>query len=457
MSTLFYFIVTIGILVSFHEFGHFWVARKMGVKVLRFSVGFGKVLWSYRKHPEDTEYVVSAIPLGGYIKMVDEREGEVNKEDLPFAFNRQPIWVRTAIVAAGPLFNLGLALILFWAVLVIGETGIKPMLGKIEQGTIAADAGFQEGDEILSVNDKLTPTWSEALNVLIESALDGNQNIEVKVKSLDDGQNLKVVNIAEGDVQDPEVLYKRLGFNPWMPKLKPIIGEVLPGGAAMAAGLKKGDLIIRADGIAIDEWMQWVDTVKTHPDIEIKLEIERDGTRLHASVTPKRVRLEPETGGESAKFEGKIGAAVFVPETLKKSLQAEYSLSPLAAIPAAFEKTYSYSYATLKMMARMLIGQASVKNLSGPISIAQFAGQSAHIGFVHFIKFIALVSVSLGVLNLLPIPVLDGGHLLFYGIEAIKGSPVSENKQLFFQQVGIALLVSLMALVMVLDIQRLFK
>lgn len=457
MSTLFYFLITIGILVSFHEFGHFWVARKTGVKVLRFSVGFGKILWSYRKHPDDTEYVISAIPLGGYVKMVDEREGEVAKEDLPFAFNRQPLWVRTAVVAAGPLFNLGLAVLLFWAVLVIGEIGMKPMLGQIEPGTIASASGFQEGDEILSINDKITPTWSEALNVLIESALDGDQDIQVKVKSVGDEQNLRVVNISEADVQDPEVLYERLGFKPWMPELSPIIGDVLPGGAAMAAGLKKGDLIISADGVAVKEWMQWVDIVRSHPDIEIKLEIERDGARLQLSITPKKVQADNKAKGELPKPEGKIGAAVMVPESLKASLRVEYSLSPLAAIPAAFKKTGSYSYATLKMMGKMLVGKASVKNLSGPISIAQFAGQSADIGFVHFIKFIALVSVSLGILNLLPIPVLDGGHLLFYGIEAVKGSPVSENSQQFFQKIGVALLVSLMALAMVMDLQRLFQ
>lgn len=457
MSTLFYFIVTIGILVSFHEFGHFWVARKAGVKVLRFSVGFGKVLWSYRKHPEDTEYVISAIPLGGYVKMVDEREGEVKNEDLPFAFNRQSLKARSAIVVAGPLFNLMLAVILFWSVLVIGETGIKPILGAIEQGTIAAESGFTEGDQIISVNDKLTPTWSEAISVLIESALNGDQDVDVEVKNFDDEQSVRVVKISDSEAQDPELLYERLGFKPWMPKLKPIIGAVLPGGAAKAAGLKEGDLIISADGVAINEWMQWVDTVKSHPDIEIKLEIERDGKQLQVLVTPKSVQSETETKDEPPKKEGKIGAGVFVPEALKNSMLAEYSLSPLQAIPAAFEKTYSYSYATLKMMGKMLIGQASVKNLSGPISIAQFAGQSANIGFVHFMKFMALVSVSLGVLNLLPIPVLDGGHLLFYGIEAVKGSPVSEKKQLVFQQIGIALLVSLMALVMVLDIQRLFQ
>ncbi|MGZ8095093.1 MAG: RIP metalloprotease RseP [Methylosarcina sp.] len=457
MSTLFYFILTIGILVSFHEFGHFWVARKAGVKVLRFSIGFGKVLWSYQKTPESTEYVISAIPLGGYVKMVDEREGEVNREDLPFAFNRQSLWARTAIVAAGPLFNLGLALALFWTVLVIGETGIKPILGKIEAGTIAEESGFAEGDEIISINSKLTPTWSEALNVLVESALAGNREIEVDVKNFEGRQDQKILKIAENETQDPEVLYKRLGFKPWMPKLKPVIGDVIPESAAMAAGLTKGDRIISANGIPIDEWMQWVNIVKNHPGVEIQLIIERDGSRLPVSVTPRSVPSDQKIKGETPKAEGKIGAAVFIPEDVKNYLRAEYSLSPLAAIPAAIEKTYSYSYSTLTMMAKMVVGQASVKNLSGPISIAQYAGQSASIGLVHFIKFIALVSVSLGVLNLLPIPVLDGGHLLFYGIEAVKGSPVSENMQLLFQQIGMAILISLMALVMVLDIQKLFQ
>ncbi|MGR8978802.1 MAG: RIP metalloprotease RseP [Gammaproteobacteria bacterium] len=457
MSTLFYFIVTIGVLVSFHEFGHFWVARKAGVKVLRFSIGFGKVLWSYQKRPEDTEYVISAIPLGGYVKMVDEREGEVKPKDLPFAFNRQPVKARAAIVAAGPLLNLGLALVLFWTVLVVGETGIKPILGTIEPDTIAAEAGFQEGEEIVSVNDKLTPTWSEALNVLFASVLDGDHEVEVKVKDFDNEQSVRVVKFAESEADDPEVLYRRLGFKPWMPPLQPIIDQVLSDGAAKAAGLKKGDLIISADGIAMKDWMQWVEYVKNHPGTEIKLEIERDGSRLLLPITPKSVSAEPTEKGEKPKTEGKIGASVFVPEAVKKSLQAEYSLSPLAAIPAAFEKTVTYSYSTLKMMGKMLIGQASVKNLSGPISIAQVAEQSASIGLMHYLNFIALVSVSLGVLNLLPIPVLDGGHLLFYGIEAIKGSPISEQKQLFLQQVGIALLVSLMALAMVLDIQRLLQ
>ncbi|MEY3288244.1 MAG: metalloprotease RseP [Pseudomonadota bacterium] len=449
LHTLFYFVIAIGILVSFHEFGHFWVARKVGVKVLRFSVGFGKVLWSYQKNPESTEYVLSAIPLGGYVKMVDEREGEVKKEDLAFAFNRQSLLGRTAIVAAGPVFNLVLAVVLFWSVLVIGETGIKPILGAVEQGTLAATAGFVEGDQIISVNDKSTPTWTEAMSVIIASVLNGDQDINVTVKNFDDQQSVRILKVTDGDTQNPDVLYKQLGFKPWSPKLKPVIGKVLPDSAALAAGLRQGDLIISADGKVINDWMQWVETVKNSPGVAINLIIERDDAQLPLIITPKSVQVEQKT-------EGKIGAAVSVPEDLLKSVSVEYALSPLKAIPVAVETTGYYAFATLKMMGRMVIGKASVENLSGPISIAQYAGQSAEMGLVHFLKFMALVSVSLGVLNLLPVPVLDGGHLLFFGLEALKGKPVSEKIQAFFQQVGVALLMSLMALAVVLDVQRLF-
>ncbi|MEQ1545867.1 RIP metalloprotease RseP [Methyloglobulus sp.] len=449
LHTVFFFIVAVGILVSFHEFGHFWVARKTGVKVLRFSVGFGKVLWSYQKTPNDTEYVLSAIPLGGYVKMVDEREGSVKAEDLPFAFNRQSLWVRTAIVAAGPAFNLMLAIALFWGVLVLGETGLKPVLGEVKQGTFAAAAGFVEGEEIISVNDKATKTWTEAMGTIVTSAMDGDPSIKVKVKNLADEQNERVLTFTESDAQDSEKLFDRLGFKPWSPKIKPIINEVLPNGAALAAGLKKDDLIISADGKPIADWMQWVDYVKKCPDITISVIVDRQGTRLTLPITPK----SEQTGD---KTEGKIGASVVMPEGLMKSMTVEYSLSPLDAIPEAFKTTYDYSITTLKMMGKMLIGKASVKNLSGPISIAQIAGQSASMGLVYFIRFMALVSVSLGVLNLLPIPVLDGGHLLFFGVEAIKGSPVSEKAQIFFQQIGMALLMLLMVTAMVVDVQRLF-
>lgn len=450
LHTLFYFIVAISVLVSIHEFGHFWVARKAGVKVLRFSIGFGKVLWAYQKNPDSTEYVLSAIPLGGYVKMVDEREGEVKEEDLPYAFNRQSVLTRTAIVAAGPVFNLVLAVALFWSVLVIGETGIKPILGAVEQGTLAAAAGFIDGDEIVSVNDKTTPTWNEAMTVLVSLALDGEQSIKIAIKSFDDQQAIRTLKLTDKDTENPDVLYERLGFKPWSPKLQPIIGKVLPDSAALAAGLKQGDLIVSADDAIINDWMQWVSIVKSHGGVAIKLVIERDGVRLPVTITPKKVVVGKKT-------EGKVGASVYIPEELMKSVSVEYSLSPLAAIPVALETTYYYSVTSLKMMGKMLIGKASVENLSGPISIAQYAGQSATMGLVPFIKYMALVSVSLGILNLLPIPVLDGGHLLFFAIEGLKGSPVSERIQIFFQQIGIALLVSLMALAMFLDVDRLFQ
>ena len=450
LHTLFYFAVAIAVLVAFHELGHFWVARKTGVKVIRFSIGFGKKLWSFQKTPEDTEFVVAAIPLGGYVKMVDEREGEVKPEDLPFAFNRQSVGVRAAIVAAGPLFNLILAVSLFWVVLVVGETGMKPIVGDITAGTLAADAGFQAGDEITNVNQKPTPTWMMALDELFSSAIDGERSIVVDVKTADGQPQFRVVALSDDDVKSPEKLNERLGLKPFMPVIKPVIGNLIEDGSAAQAGLQSGDLIISADGQEINEWQQWVDYVKAKPDVEINVAFERNEVLSNLKLTPRK---ENQADGSAI---GKIGAGVYISQELKDSLQVEYSLSPIEAIPAAFEKTWFYSFSTLKMIGKMFIGSASVDNLSGPISIAQYAGQSAEMGFSAFLKFLGLVSVSLGVLNLLPVPVLDGGHLLFYVIEIIKGSPVSDRIQLYFQQIGMFLLMSLMALAVFLDLGRLF-
>ncbi len=450
MHTLFYFIIAIGILVAFHEFGHFWVARKTGVKVLRFSIGFGKVVWSWQKDKDSTEYVISAIPLGGYVKMVDEREDEVKPEDLPYAFNRQPLWARSAIVAAGPIFNLILAVFLFWCVFIIGETGMRPIIGSVPENTIAAQAGIQERDEILAVNGHQTPTWTEAISQIFEQAMTGKQQIELLVKTLDGIERQDILNIGAVDIEKPEEFYQRLGLKPWTPQIEPVIGKVLPDGAANEAGLKSGDVIISADGVKITDWMQWVQYVQERPEVPIKLLIERDGVQMELTITPKAVEQEGKTIG-------KIGAGVKIPEQLIESLKVTYTLPPIEALQAAVERTWFYSVSTLEMMGKMLIGKASVKNLSGPISIAQYAGQSAEMGLVHFLKFLGLISVSLGVLNLLPIPVLDGGHLLFFAIEAIKGSPVSERAQMFFQQIGILVLMSLMFFAVFLDIERLFQ
>jgi regulator of sigma E protease len=450
LYTVFYFIVAIGLLVAIHEFGHFWVARKVGVKVIRFSIGFGKVIGSYQKNSDSTEYVLSAIPLGGYVKMVDEREGDVKPEDLPFAFNRQSLLARTAIVAAGPIFNLLLAVLLLWAVFTIGETGMRPIVGTIESGTIAEQAGFSEGEEILRINDENAPTWSETMNLLFSSAMQGDEEIKVSVKNNDEIEQTHFIQLAEGDSESPEIFYEKLGLKPWSPTLKPIIGKIIENSAAKTAGLQTGDLIISANKDLMTDWTTWVEYVRNHPEESIQLMVERDGIRLPIVIIPERIKNEE-------KDFGRIGAGVEVPEDLIDSLRVEYSLPLGEALITAIEKTWFYSINTVKMMWKMLIGKASAENLSGPISIAQYAGQSAEMGLVPFFRFLAIVSISLGVLNLLPVPVLDGGHLMFFAIEAIKGSPISEKIQIYFQQFGMLMLMSLMFFAVFLDLGRLFQ
>ncbi len=450
LYTIFYFIVAIGLLVAIHEFGHFWVARKAGVKVVRFSIGFGKVVCSYQKNSDSTEYVLSAIPLGGYVKMVDEREGEVKQEDLPFAFNRQSLIARSAIVAAGPIFNLLLAVVLLWAVFSIGETGLRPIVGVVDTETLAGKAGFSEGEEILAINDEAAPTWSEAMNLIFSSAMQGDQEIKVSVKNNDELEQTHFIQLTEDDSGSPEKLYKKLGLKPWTPTLEPIIGEILENSAAKTAGLQIGDLIISANKEPMKDWMTWVEYVRMHPEESIQIIVEREGVQLPMVIIPDRVKNEE-------KDFGRIGAGVEVPNELIDSLRVEYSLPIGEALVVAVEKTWFYSMNTVKMMWKMLIGKASAENLSGPISIAQYAGQSAEMGLVPFFRFLAIVSISLGVLNLLPIPVLDGGHLMFFAIEAIKGSPVSDKIQIYFQQFGMLLLMSLMFFAVFLDLGRLFQ
>lgn len=447
LHTLFFFIVALAILIAVHEFGHFWAARRLGVKVIRFSLGFGTPIWSYRKTPDDTEFSVAALPLGGYVKMVDEREGEVAPKDLPYAFNRQPVWRRSVIVFAGPFFNFLLAILVYWGVFMLGETGIRPMLGPVAPDTLAAQAGFHEGDEILTVAGDTTPTWNLAISAIVEKAVD-EEPIAIIVKDNGGVQRNLLLNIPTELAQQPDQLYPKLGFRPWDPEIPAVIDDLVPGSAGEAAGLQPGDRIISADGTVIPTWKQWVEYVRARPETEMNVIVDRDGVRLPLKITPKAVDA-PE--GRI----GQIGAKPRVPENLAESLKVEYQLGPVAALGAAFKKTYDYSSLTLRMVGRMVIGKAAVENLSGPISIAQYAGQSASMGFGQFMKFLAIVSISLGILNLLPIPVLDGGHLFFYLVEAVKGSPLSDEAQMYFQKVGIFILLCLMALAFVLDIQRL--
>jgi regulator of sigma E protease len=448
LHTIFYFLVALTILIAFHEFGHFWVARQLGVKVLRFSLGFGKPIWHYQKTPESTEFLLSAVPLGGYVKMVDEREGDVAPKDLPFAFNRQSLLRRSGIVAAGPLFNFLLAVLIFWLVFVIGETGFRPVLGPIEKETLAEQAGFREGDEVLAVAGEKTPTWNSAMTSLLEKSVD-QETVPIQVQTIQGETRELTLVIPREIAEQPELLHQKLGFRPWEPNLPPVIDQVEPGSAAERAGLQPGDRLVSVEGTPIDHWRQWVDYVRSHPESKLHLMVDRAGEQLTIAITP--ISVDTPQGKV-----GRIGAAVRVPENIAESMTAEYRLELIPAFFAAVGKTSDYAGLTLRMMGRMLIGKAAIENLSGPISIAQYAGQSARLGFTQFLKFLAIVSVSLAVLNLLPIPVLDGGHLMFYAVEAVKGSPVSEQTQAYCQQIGIFILLGLMTLAFILDIERLF-
>lgn len=442
------FVVAIGVLVTVHEFGHFWVARKVGVRVLRFSIGFGKPLWRRQANPEATEFVVAAIPLGGYVKMLDEREGEVPAGQRDQAFNRKPLGSRVAVVVAGPLFNFLFAIVAYWLTFVTGVPGMKPVIDVPASDSVAARAGLELRDEIVSVDGEVTPTWNTAVIALLDGALD-HRSVTLEVQALDGGRRNVVLRLEEADeLLGRGDLLRKLGLSPWRPPVPAVIDKVIAGGAAEAAGLESGDRILRADGEDIDEWSHWVDYVRDRPGKTIATEVERDGTVVMLALRPDAVEMDDSTVG-------RIGASVHIPEELGSSLRTVVRYGPLQSIGEALAKTWRMTELTVRTLWKMLIGQASVENISGPISIAQYAGYSAQIGFASFLGFLAIVSISLGVLNLLPIPVLDGGHLLYYAIEFIKGSPVSEQTEIVGQKIGIALLLVLMTLAIFNDFNRL--
>lgn len=442
------FVVAIGVLVTVHEFGHFWVARKVGVRVLRFSIGFGKPLWRRQASLDATEFVVAAIPLGGYVKMLDEREGEVPADQLDRAFNRKPLGSRIAVVVAGPLFNFLFAIGAYWLTFVTGVPGLKPIIAEPASDSIAVHAGLELRDEIISVDGENTPTWSSAVIALLDGALD-HRSVTLEVQSLDGSRRQLVMHLSESDeLLGRGDLLRKLGLSPWRPPVPAVIDKVIAGGAAEDAGLASGDRILRADGNDIGEWSQWVDYVRDRPGKTIQTEVERDGVVVTLALQPDAIEMDDSTVG-------RIGASVHIPEELGSSLRTEVRYGPLRSAGEALAKTWRMTELTVRTLWKMLIGQASVENISGPISIAQYAGYSAQIGFASFLGFLAIVSISLGVLNLLPIPVLDGGHLLYYVIEFVKGSPVSEQTEMLGQKIGIALLLVLMTFAVFNDFNRL--
>lgn len=446
MQSLLFFILALAILVVVHEFGHFWVARRCGVKVLKFSVGFGKPLWK-KQGKDGTEYVLAAIPLGGFVKMLDERESDVAPEDLDKTFNRKPLGSRVAIVAAGPIANFLFAVLAYWIIFVVGIPGLRPIVDDIIPESAAAQAQIIKGDEIKKVDGLTTPTWMAVQKAIVLVAESGGI-AELTVNS--GGVELirsMVIPKWQFNAAGPKSLIAQLGMNPINVPLRPVIGSVIAGGAAEQAGIKIGDELIAANDVVVDSWSAWVTLIRANAETALTVDIKRDKRTMSMILRPKKM----------ADNSGKIGAGVDVSYTsIPAELASELRYSPLAALNQALIETWQFSSSTVKSLVGMIRGTVSSKNIGGPISIAQFAGASAERGLLSFISFLAMISISLGILNLLPIPVLDGGHLAMYLVEWIKGSPLSEQAQLQGQKVGMLLLLMLMFLAFFNDLSRLF-
>lgn len=440
-------LVALGVLVTIHEYGHFWVARRCGVKVLRFSVGFGSPLLRWHDR-QGTEFVVAAIPLGGYVKMLDEREGDVPPELLDQSFNRKSVRQRIAIVAAGPVANFVLALLFFWVVAMLGSQQVRPVIGAVEAGSLADVAGLQAGQEIVAIDGQATLGWA-AVNLQLVSRLGESGRLDLAVReqgsSVDSPRQIVLDNWLRGtDEPDP---IASLGIRPWRPVLQPVLAQLDPEGPAFAAGLQVGDRLLAFEGQRLADWQQLVDQVRGLPGKKVTLLVEREGQQLDVPLT-LAVRGEGEVSA------GYLGAGVAGGEWPADMLR-EVSYGPLEAVVEGAKNTWAMSVLTLNSLKKMLFGELSVKNLSGPITIAKVAGASAESGLSDFLKFLAYLSISLGVLNLLPIPVLDGGHLLFYLVEWVRGRPLSERVQGWGMQIGISLIIGVMLLALINDLSRL--
>lgn len=446
-GSVFWLIVSLGILVTFHEFGHFWVARRFGVKVLRFSIGFGKPLWM-RRGKDGTEYAIAAIPLGGYVKMLDEREGDVAASELDRAFNRKSVWKRIAIVIAGPAANLLLCVAFLWAMFVIGRPDYAPEIGRVEG--IAATSGFERGDRILAIGERETPSWSEAGMALVTAAIDRTP-VQVEVEDASGQARMRTLQLER---LGPEVKERdaigAIGLRPAHAIARPVVGDVAADGPA-AGKLKAGDRITAIDGRAIINFESLPAPIEAAGKAgrSAHLTIERAGQSLAFDITPRR--LQRPNGGEY------WGIGIAADRSAATTHTALLRLGPLQAIPAAFRETGRLASDSLGMLKRMVLGRASLENVSGPVTIARYANATADMGPAWFLNFLALVSLSLAIINLLPIPMLDGGHLLYYLIELAKGRPLGERAMAIGQYFGLAFLACLMGLAFYNDLHGLLR
>ncbi|MED5356075.1 MAG: RIP metalloprotease RseP [Pseudomonadota bacterium] len=442
-------LVTLGILVTIHEYGHYWVARRCGVRVLRFAVGFGRPL-AMRVDRHGTEFALCAIPLGGYVKMLDERdEGQdITAENRHESFNAQPVRNKLAIVSAGPAANFLLAILVLFGLFLRGETGIAPVIEGVEPGSVAHDTGLMQGQEIVAVDGTSTQTVSNVRFALLKR-LGDTGTIDISVgNALSDLQQTYALPIDRwlGGAEAPDPT-RALGLTLGIPPLQPSVGSLVEGGPAMRAGFEVGDTIIEADGQAISTWSQWVDLVRASPGRSIAVLVERDGQTIELTVVPRS------TGSSDAEV-GSVGMGVVIPDVPEDRIRRQ-GRNPVEALSAAIERTFALTVFTFESMWKMIQGLISTKNLSGPIAIAQVAASTAESGFTTWLSFLALLSISLGAINLLPIPVLDGGHIVFHSLEGLLGRPVPEQIQIMSYQVGLLAVFTLMVFAIYNDVARL--
>ena len=449
ITYIFAFIVAVGIIVTVHEFGHYWVAKKLKVKVLRFSVGFGKPLITRSAGIDNTEYVLASIPLGGYVKMLDEREANVPENELHRAFNRQSVWKRFAIVLAGPAFNFIFAVLAYWVTFVVGVDGVMPTIGAVAQDSIAMHAQIQTNDKFIKVEQVPVQTWQQTTIQLLDKALKQGK-VNVTLENKDQEKRVATLNLSDTKhLLSEGNLLEKIGITPWRYNYQPIFGE-LTNGVAKSAGIQTGDKVISVDGHEVAGWVELVNYIQKSPGEAIILLVQRNDEQLEFNITP-------ESAKQDGKIVGRIGAYPYVDQALIKSQRVIVRYGFFEGSVKAIDKTWEVSILTLKLLWKLVKGEASLKNISGPVTIAEYAGVSAAIGFSAFVGALAIISISIGILNLLPIPVLDGGHLFYYIIEIFKGSPVSEKFEALGQRIGIAMLAGLMGLAFYNDIYRLLQ
>jgi regulator of sigma E protease len=435
LTNLLAFIVAISVLVAIHEYGHYIVGRWTGMKVLRFSIGFGKPIWSWVRGADKTEYCISAIPLGGYVRFLDGREGPVAPEDEGRAFNQRPIPARIAVLFAGPLFNFMFAILAYWLISMDGIPALRPAIGEVAPQSYAAEAGLETGDQIVAVGKTETSSWQQALMAMFDNMVSDGR-IPMTLEDLQGRQREAVIQIGADSTRltEPGLLFDGIGFRPGAPPV--VLDDPIENEAAAAAGMRKGDRVVSVDRQPILGFGDLVNAVTGRPGERVEIGAIREGRVERFSVVIGTREIE-------GNISGYLGVRAMLDE-----------LGPVEAIPNAFRDTWSQTMFTLRMLGRMVTGDVSIKNISGPINIAQFAGESAQRGLRYFLGFLAMISISLGVLNLLPVPVLDGGQIVYQTVELVKGSPLSERAQIVGQQFGILALIVLMSFAFYNDIAR---